>query len=307
MLDEAEAAEAFSILADPTRIAILRAFAEAMDQFEPGADEPTMPVLSFSEVYERVDLDSTSQLSYHLKTLDGTYLRQTDEGWRFTFAGESIVRFLLSGAYAGHDEFERTEVDGRCLYCDAEALRAVVDDLVLFWECTDCEQRMGSFPVTPVQVRNRGAESLLSSTKTRMTSCFWRFRENVCDRCGGTVDVEFHDLSEGDDHDKWLATGNCRQCGRSINGPLTVWFSNHPASVAFHWEHGVDVLSFGFHEMTERLMNGDWRTSRAGPGEYVLTYGVDDAELHLTIDDCLSVLGAERVRADPVVESQFRQ
>ncbi|MCW8171917.1 ArsR family transcriptional regulator [Natrialba swarupiae] len=90
MPNEEEAADAFGVLADPTRIAILRAFAEALDRVELGTDEP-MPVLSFSDVYERVEIDSTSQLSYHLEKLDGTYLRHTEGGSSRSRASPSFV------------------------------------------------------------------------------------------------------------------------------------------------------------------------------------------------------------------------
>lgn len=302
MSDEA-AAEAFGVLADPTRIAILRAFAEALDRTEPDSEGPMMPTLTFSEVSDRVDVDSTSRLSYHLEKLDGTYLRQTDEGWTFTITGTTIVRFVLAGGYAGTVEFEPIDVEGRCLYCDAEAVRAVVDDHLLYRTCTECGRRMGSVDVTPAQVRGRDPQSLLSSAKTRMQSHFRQFRENVCTECGGAVDLEFDDLSDDDGHVESIAIGRCRQCWRSINGPPSMWLASHPASVAFHWDRGVDVRTFGLREVTERLANDDWRTDRVGPDEYVVTYRVDDAELRLTIDDALSVLGVERVRRDSVVDS----
>ncbi|ELY55431.1 hypothetical protein C491_16997 [Natronococcus amylolyticus DSM 10524] len=184
MVENKDAAAAFGVLADATRIAILRAFARALEGADVGSDDP-FPALAFSEVYDRVDVDSTSQLSYHLEQLDDTHLRRTDDGWTFTLAGESIVRLVLSGTYAGDVDFDPVPVDTPCPVCDAEALRVVVEDLLLFWACEDCERRMGGLPVTPAQVRGRDPEAVLSSATTRMVTRYWRFRENACPDCGG--------------------------------------------------------------------------------------------------------------------------
>ena len=300
MPDEEAAAEAFGILSDPTRIAILEAFAEALDRADLG--DESMPVLSFSAVYDAVDVDSTSRLSYHLEKLDGTYLQHTDEGWQFTFAGEAIVRLVLSGAYAGSVEFDPVEIGGRCPFCEAERLRVRVDDLMLFRECVDCERLTGGFSVTPAQLRDRDATSLLESTKAQMVSAFWRFRSAVCTECGGATEVEVRETPAAGAPNDLIVTGRCMQCWRVLNGPPSLWLSNHPASVAFHWDRGVDVLSFGLHEVTERLMSGEWRTERVDDGEYEVSYRVSDAILRLRTDDDLSVLSAERVRRDPMSE-----
>lgn len=301
MTDPEAAAEAFGSLADPTRIAVLHAFAEAFRESD--VDDAGMtPELSFSEIYERVDVDSTSQLSYHLKRLDGTYLRRTEDGWKFTFAGDVVTRLYLSDAYAGSVALEPVDVEGQCPFCGAESLRAAVEGLAVYRECADCENRMGTVPVTPAQVRGRDVESLLASTETRMVTYFWRFREGVCMECGGTVDRWVRDVSAESIPGDWIGFAECEECWRQLNGPLSIWLANHPASVAFHWDHGVDALSIGFRELNDLRERNDWRTDRVGTDEYRVTYRIDDAQLRLRVDEELSVLQAERVRRDSNVE-----
>jgi hypothetical protein len=298
MIENEDAAAAFGVLADATRIAILRAFARALEGADVGSNDP-FPALSFSEVYDRVDVDSTSQLSYHLEQLDGTYLRRTDDGWTFTFAGESIVRLVLSGAYAGDVDFDAVPVDTPCPICDADRLRVVVDDLLLFWECEDCERRMGGLPVTPAQLRGRDPEGVLSSATTRLITRYWRFRENACPDCGGAVGIELQESAGSVDALEWTAVGRCRQCRRSIHGPPSIWLVSHPASIAFHWDRGVDVRSFGFRELTGRVTAGRWGTDRVDADEYRVTYRLEGAELRLTVDETLAVSSTARVRTDP--------
>ena len=299
MADEAEAAEAFGTLSDPTRIAILRAFAEALDKRSIVDDDP-MPVLSFSDVYERVDIGSTSQLSYHLEELDGTYLRHTDDGWKFTYAGEAIVRQFLAEAYAGGIEFEPFETDGDCLHCGSAALVTDVEERMLSHRCEDCGGRFGAIPVTPAQVVDRDDDAILESVATRTASLFHEFREGVCGICGGIFEIEVRDLDQAPAGLRFFATGRCRNCWSNFNGPLSVWFATHPASIAFHWDHGVDTTSLTTFEMLPRLLADEWSTDRLAPDRYEVTFRLEGDALRMIVDDELSVERTERVRRDSV-------
>lgn len=306
MVDEDEAAEAFRTLGDPTRIAVLRTFAEAVDEMEasPGG---SLPELSFSELYDRVEVDSTSRLSYHLDELDGTFLRRTDDGWKFTFAGESVTRLVLSEAYVGDVAFEPVATSGRCLNCGAEQLEARVDDCALLHRCRNCDAKMGGLSVTPAQVRGRDPEALLDSVKTTTVELFRQYRNGVCTECGGVVDVDVSAeqfVEDASELDRLLASGRCRECLQGLNGPLPMWLANHPASVAFHWDHGVDVLSLGVRDVGEKLGEGEWAADRVGtdPDEYEVTYRVGASVLRLVVDDELTVSRTERVRRDSVDE-----
>lgn len=304
MADDDDAAEAFGVLSDPTRIAVLRTFAEVIEEME-ASTNGGMPELSFSELYDRVDIDSTSRLSYHLDELDGTFLRRTEGGWKFTFAGEAVVRLILSEAYVGSVEFEPVGTSGQCLNCGAENLEARVDDCVLVYACRDCGARMGGLPVTPAQVRNRDPESVLESVKTTTATAFRQYRNGVCTECGGVVDVnvapdQFAEAAS--EVGRLLASAQCQECLRYLNGPLPVWLSNHPASVAFHWDRGVDILSVGVQEISERLQADEWSACRVAtdPAEYEVSYRVGASELRLAVDGELSVERTERVRRDAV-------
>jgi hypothetical protein len=299
MSGDERAADAFGTLGDPTRVGILRSFAAVMDERELSRGGG-MPTLSFSEVYERTDLDSTSRLSYHLDELEGNYLRQTDEGWTMTFAGNAIVRLVLSGAYAGGIDFEPVETPGECPFCNTESLEADVQDRVLLFVCGECESRSGAVPVTPAQVHSRDPESLVDSTATRTVAMFRQFRNGVCSVCGGVVDrdVEVRPVEAVADAMEFVGTGRCRQCWWRLNAPPSMWLSYHPASVAFHWDNDVDVLSQGPRDLGAKLGSGQWDTERVAtdPDEFRIRYRVDGNELRLTVDDDLELLRTERVR-----------
>lgn len=304
MADDDEAAEAFGVLSDPTRIAVLRTFAEVIEEMEASSNRG-MPELSFSELYNRVEIDSTSRLSYHLDELDGSFLRRTEGGWRFTFAGEAVARLILSDAYVESVEFEPVATSGQCLNCGAENLEAQVDDCALIYVCRDCGGGMGGLPVTPAQVRSRDPESVLESVNITTAAAFRQYRNGVCTECGGVVDVEVDPdqfAEAASELGRMFASAQCRECLRQLNGPLPVWLSNHPASVAFHWDHGVDILSVGVREVSKRLQAEEWTARRVGtdPGEYEVSYRVGASELRLSVDGDLAVARTERVRRDSV-------
>lgn len=71
--------DALSVLADETRIAILRALADA--------DEP----LSFSRLRERADVRDSGRFSYHLQRLCEYFVRETPEGYELGHAGARLI------------------------------------------------------------------------------------------------------------------------------------------------------------------------------------------------------------------------
>jgi DNA-binding transcriptional ArsR family regulator len=79
---EDEPADAFALLADETRVAILRALAESWNEAGFGAAYG----LSFSELRERVGVRDSSRFNYHLQRLTGRFARKTDEGYVFGYA-----------------------------------------------------------------------------------------------------------------------------------------------------------------------------------------------------------------------------
>lgn len=93
---ERTATEAFGLRSDETRLDILRTVAEAQNEDR----ESGIAELSFSEVYDRADVDGTSELSYHLGELTGTFLRKHGEGYAFTHAGEQMAGSSSRGTTA---------------------------------------------------------------------------------------------------------------------------------------------------------------------------------------------------------------
>ena len=94
METERPADEFFGLLSDETRLDILRSVARAQHERK----QTGVASLSFSDIYDRVEVDNTSKLSYHLGELTGTFLRKHEAGYAFTHAGEQMARRRSEGS-----------------------------------------------------------------------------------------------------------------------------------------------------------------------------------------------------------------
>ncbi|MFD1684862.1 winged helix-turn-helix domain-containing protein [Halobellus litoreus] len=290
----------FRLLADDTRVDILRAVAVAqydLDQVDSGAAE-----LAFSEIYDRVDVENSSKLSYHLGELAGTYLRKTDDGYSLSHAGERIVRFILAENYGSPESFGPEPIDGVCIFCGAEALEASLSHQFFRIDCTACEQQVAGQPITPAQVRTRGTDALVQSVKRRSAEDARLIRQRLCPECGAQLSVEVVEVpaSALPEAASFVVRSTCGACLREYNSPLTYSAVYHPASIAFHWERGVDVTARGLWEFHEYVYEGRWTSEQVAsdPDEYevVLRHGEDAVRLYL--DSTATVVRTERVRRE---------
>jgi DNA-binding IclR family transcriptional regulator len=78
-MQEADPTDALAVLGDETRVAILRALAEA--------DEP----VAFSELRRRAGIDDAGRFNYHLSTLREYFVREVDGGYALRNAGSRVV------------------------------------------------------------------------------------------------------------------------------------------------------------------------------------------------------------------------
>ncbi|WP_123536158.1 ArsR/SmtB family transcription factor [Halosimplex salinum] len=103
-------ADAFAVLGDETRLAILRALADA--------DEP----LPFSRLRERAGVRDSGRFSYHLRRLCEYFVRETDEGYELGHTGSRVV---AATAAAGGESSAASAATGpvesdECPVCGAE-------------------------------------------------------------------------------------------------------------------------------------------------------------------------------------------
>lgn len=285
-------AEAFELLASEVRVDVLRALATA----DHGRAPPGEPRdLAFSELYERVDADSTATFAYHLDRLDGAFVTATDGGYRLTGTGERVSRAILAGTYNERPALAPTAVPGACVACDHRTLEASFDGEMLVVRCARCDQRVVTEALLPGQVKGRSPEAVLESAATRIRTESRMAAEGVCPRCGGRIetDVEHVERHGG----AVVAAMECRECDRAVSLPVELTLVDHPAVVAFHWRHGVDVAAEPLWEQLARLAD-HWEREPAGEDAWRVRLGCGGDELRLTVHGDLSVTDVAELRSD---------
>lgn len=101
--------DAFQLLANETRLKILRALWEAPQW-----------TATYSELKDAVELRDSGTFQYHLHQLTGTFIEQTDEGYHHLTSGITVIRAMLSAINATSDSVGAIPLDSHCSTCDSE-------------------------------------------------------------------------------------------------------------------------------------------------------------------------------------------
>ncbi|MFO7881071.1 MAG: hypothetical protein R6U52_00870, partial [Kosmotogaceae bacterium] len=109
-------ATAFQQLGNEVRVDIVRHL---------GSEGPA----SFSTLFDRSESDSSAGFAYHLRQLDGQFLRQRDdERWELTSPGREAARAVLSGRFTNSADRESLSLSEPCPRCREPALCLSVSD-----------------------------------------------------------------------------------------------------------------------------------------------------------------------------------
>lgn len=263
---DTDPADAFGLLATPTRMATLSAFA--------GRDADA--TLSFTDLFEATDEETTAGFAYHLRQLRGHYVEKTDPGYRLTDAGRRVVRALAAGAYTERVDRDPVSVPEPCPLCDGD-LTARISDNVVTVGCPDCGRDVCRLPFPPGGFAGHESDDDLLAAVDRLYRGRVRLlREGTCPDCGGRSERHVEVPTEG----AARATLSCTSCGERVRCPTAVTLLSHPEVVAFARDHGADtrdrpVWNVG-DAWTEGVLSEDPVCVRVG-------YRLDGEELALLV------------------------
>ncbi len=293
--------EAFAVLGDEARFEILQALGEANDP------------LAYSDLFERIDYDDLSNLSYHLDKLVGHFVAKTDAGYVLRPPGERVLVAVLSGAVTTDPVRELAQTDRPCPICSAGIEVGYEQERVVM-HCPECAGMLRQAEVHSVEAANLGyrllppaavdgrtAAAIHDVAKTWTGLTVHALGRGVCPRCAGTIE---HSMDVCESHN--ASEGICDRCGQRFGALAVVTCTNCPFDapvgvaaylvtrievMAFLIEHGVDPLSpEDFHPyaaIEETIRSHD-------PFEARYTYTVDDDTLTVTVDADLSIVDTTR-------------
>lgn len=298
--------EAFALLGEETRLAILQALGDA--------EGP----LSFSTLFERVDYDTTANFSYHLERLRGHFVRETEEGYALRQAGNRVVEAVLSGAVTRSPVVERTPVERPCQHCRAPTVEVEYVEEEVGVYCTRCRgqyggdgadegslpserERIGYLHLPPAGIPGRTPAEMLDAAEVWTTLQAQSLHRGVCPRCSAAVHDELTVCAEHDPDDGICprcdrrfavhAHSRCTNCPFELGGAAIGHLHAHAEVLSFLFDHGIDPFSPSSPSV---LLVADFEEEliATDPLEVRFTFTIEGDELVLSVDEELEVIEA---------------
>lgn len=301
--------EAFELLSNDTRLSILLALWEL---FEPG---PTEQTVSFSELYDAVEMTDSGNFTYHLDKLTGQYVTKTDAGYKLTAAGLKIVRAVIAGSGFEDARVPPTTVDYPCPRCGAPEIQIRYHDGALYTTCRSCSGfgdtaetpagTVASWEFDQAGLVDREPEELRAAGGITGRHVLRMMREGVCSECSGVTEESLRLCEEHvpgsdgscpncDSPDSVRVWYVCTVCKYCIRAPVEMIMLYHPAVLSFYYDHGVDTRLKGGdpedHDEVVRLFAASSHTLvSTDPIRIRVSVPCHGDELVLTVDDALEV------------------
>ncbi|QPV61546.1 helix-turn-helix transcriptional regulator [Halosimplex litoreum] len=284
-----EQVDALRALGNEHRLAILLALGDREVATQTNGLE-----LPFSELYDAVPVENTSQFSYHLSKLVGPFVAETDAGYRLTYAGDKIVRAVRSGLYETTPSFDPIAVAGACVVCGTSDLGARLDDERFVVSCRACDRTLLSDSFPRSQASERSPDEVVASFGYRIWSTYVLIRGDVCPECFGRVDrrVDAHESHETPgDAGQYTFAAICRTCDFTIHLPIEVPAVFHPRASAFLWDHEIPLPETPLWELFGLFVSEEWTTDvrSADPVDARFELDFEGDTLALAMDDSFAV------------------
>jgi len=309
--------EVFEILGNGTRMEILQGLWRDYDPFAESNG------LAFSDVFDEVGVTDSGQFNYHLEKLRPLYVEKSDGRYRLTAVGLKLVQSIIAGA--GREvEYEPTEIDADCRLCGAP-IELHYDGIRVYFVCTECDGNFDdeAYPdgtlwgetMPPAGVVNRSAEELFETVSFVDWPQKALLTANICPECTGVVEqsieiCEHHETAGGSPctdcgyiepvQVKWI----CSVCKYHGAGTPTAYVKNHPAVIAFRYEHDIDFeypyTTSEFSETQEqeavrRRMEYDVAVLSKDPPRLRVSVEYERDAIELTLDEELDVDSVARI------------
>ncbi|WP_410766559.1 winged helix-turn-helix domain-containing protein [Haloferax sp. DFSO60] len=281
---DAETEAAFSLLADETRLSILRVLADSPHE-----------KLTFSQLRGRVGIADSGRFNYHLGKLTNLFVKKTEGGYELRLAGWMVVGAILAGSYTRGEDIGPVPVSAPCAVCGGTVEATYANETVAI-ACVDCDQQYTSAGIPPGVFEGYDDADLADVADLYTRSVFSQARLGFCSRCHGRIEPRLvTDTSELLMHDCKGPTAayTCERCHDEHISSVHLAFIDHPAVVSFYYDHDVDLTR-------PHLWGGPWQSKPTveleseDPLRARVEFAAGDETLRLSVDDALSVLDIER-------------
>lgn len=300
--------QAFQLLGDETRLAILRVLWESYDPLDPA------PV-SFSQLREGVGDVDPGRFNYHLGKLATQFITRVPDGYALSEAGKRIMRVVISGTAVDGVTIEPTEIDVSCIFCGGSTEIEYADGL-LSHRCLGCTSRcVADYPPSLLSQEELPSAALIDRTpddiyylnRVWMNHREGSAKDGVCPECSGPMPVHTIRICEDHDpdptHDEVCASCGsifwamvyhvCTVCKFALQIPTLFYPPTHPAVLAFYDEHGV-TFDLASHEDHAYMLDYREEVVSEEPLRLRTTIPLDGDELQVEFDDQMQVVTVSR-------------
>lgn len=279
-----EARDAFEILSNETRLAIIRTLG---DEGGPEGFE----TLTFSTLQERVGVEDSGGFSYHLDRLVGRFVERTASGYELTPPGIRVYQLIVSGQFAPSPDIPEMEIESECWRCGVSDV-AWYEDHRFHVGCPECDHVFVRYPLGPGAFDVERPETLVTAGSTRLQQDHTWMAKGGCPYCAGSVERSVTPDSRGlenPDSTTGEATAHftCSSCHWYLHADISIPIQYQPPSVSFCYEHGrnpYDVHPWDLVcDMDEEVLSTD-------PCEAAVTLAIDDDERRIVVDESFDVV-----------------
>jgi DNA-binding transcriptional ArsR family regulator len=282
MDDDADrAADAFDVLSDPSRVAILR---ELADHTGGSAEDP----VEFAELRRAVGFEDAGRFNYHLGKLTPDFAVKRDGGYVPTAVGLKAIGSIESGTYTDELATRSGTIDHDCPACD-DPLTATYEQQVVTIEC-DNHETFVQTSVPPAVAEGADIDDIVAFVVGDIQRDVESLVDGACPMCSGPARRTDHWRS---DAGHLMVAIDCQNCWMGTQLPVGTAALRHPAVVALYHDHGVDVRRQFFTELEFVSSMENATLVSDDPFEAELVVSVGDDELALRIYDDLTVSEAE--------------
>jgi hypothetical protein len=284
--------DVFTLLADGTRIKIIRALGDAST---PGVPE-TLP---FAELRRQADISGSGRFNYHLGRLEGQFVEETEGGYRLSYPGIRVYQAIKAGTFTDRVRIDAFELDADCHVCGAPQEAAYHDSLFRVRCGGECGATFYKYFCPPSSLADREREGVLRAANERIQREIASMSNGVCPWCCGRMDSRVlppdaempHRDNPAIEH-RVLHT--CDTCDGAIYTRLGGLLVTHPAVVSFFYDHGVDVTRRYVWSLP--FAAADERTTITGTDPWRATVRVEceGDTLRVRLDEGTSVVEVER-------------
>lgn len=276
----------FGLLANDVRVDILRALGET--------DQES---LSFSALFDRVDVADSGNFNYHLEQLQGSFVRK-DGDYELTLAGQEVVGAMLAGTYTADAAVDPIDLDWDCLLCGG-GMRASYHDERAWIRCEACGKG-AAFSFPPGTLGQFDRAELPAAFGRWLRTLVQQTTSGFCPLCAGRVDGELARLPGGtaDDPKPSRVVFDCRQCGEGMQFSGSTLVTYHPEVESFFFEHDLELLDGHASRAWSQLEEFDSRIRSENPPRIEVRFAYDGERVTAEITPEADVEHVQREQVD---------